>query len=58
LGELVFEFNNFRVNAPQKGCNRFFRGETLNPNVFVYLVKAVLIDGQKIIKKGDLTLLR
>jgi len=35
-----------------------FRGEELNPAVFVYLAEIEFIDGEVILYKGDVTLMR
>ncbi len=55
-GELLFENYNFQPNDPAFGWNGMFRGEQLNPGVFVYWAEVEFIDGVKQIVKGDVTI--
>lgn len=57
-GTLVFEQKDFSPNDPANGWDGMFRGDLLNPGVFVYQVKVKFIDGQVMLYKGDLTLVR
>lgn len=57
-GELVFEGFNFQPNDPDYGWNGMFRGEMMNPAVFVYLAEIEFIDGEVIQYKGDISLVR
>jgi len=52
-GEKVFETTNI-----DQGWNGKFRGKEMNKAVFVYYLEATFIDGSKITKKGDVTLIR
>ncbi len=52
-GELVFETGN-----PSAGWNGTFRGTPMNTAVFVYFLNATLSNGERISKKGNLTLIR
>lgn len=53
-GQLVFE-----TNDPNNiGWDGTFKNEILNPGVFVYYMDVECIDGQRTIKKGNITLLR
>ncbi len=55
-GELVFTAEDFQPNLPDHGWDGFFKGEKLNPNVFVYYAEIEFIDGLIKIYKGDVTL--
>ena len=57
-GTQVFEQKNFQPNDPSKGWDGKFRGDLLNPAVFVYQARVRFIDGEKILYKGDITLIR
>ncbi len=53
-GAMVFETENIR-----EGWDGTFKGQALNPGVFVYYVEAPCpLDGSRILKKGNITLLR
>lgn len=55
-GELVFADAGFQPNLPDHGWDGFFKGEKLNPNVFVYYAEIEFIDGLVKVYKGDVTL--
>lgn len=57
-GELMFEKTNFPPNIPQEGWDGTFRGRTLNPGVFVYVVEFRTPNGFVEILKGDVTIIR
>ena len=57
-GELVYEGFNFQPNDPDNGWDGKFRDEMMNPGVFVYLAEIEFIDGEVILYKGDITLVR
>ncbi len=53
-GQMVFE-----TNDPENiGWDGTFKGQELNPGVFVYYMDVECINGERTIKKGDITLLR
>ncbi|MFA7274883.1 MAG: gliding motility-associated C-terminal domain-containing protein [Crocinitomicaceae bacterium] len=52
-GELVFETTDI-----SKGWDGTFNGKLMDPDVYDYYLKAVCIDGQENIIKGNVTLLR
>lgn len=56
-GEMVFQVYDFPPNDPQYGWNGLHRGEKMNPGVFVYWTEVELIDGTKVLLKGDVTLM-
>ncbi len=57
-GETVFELQNFQPNDPGIGWNGTFMGEELDPAVFVYFAEVTFIDGEIILYKGDVTLVK
>ncbi|MCC7467527.1 MAG: gliding motility-associated C-terminal domain-containing protein [Saprospiraceae bacterium] len=57
-GEMVFERQAFLPNAPDLGWDGSFRGEPVNPGVFVWYAKVLLPDGRSLALKGDVTVLR
>ncbi|MBV6653704.1 MAG: gliding motility-associated C-terminal domain-containing protein, partial [Mameliella sp.] len=56
-GNQVFLKTNFQPNAPQEGWDGTFRGEALDPAVFVFYAQLVLANGKVTTIQGDLTLL-
>ena len=57
-GEAVSVFNNIPVNDPNFGWDGTFRGQMMNPAVFVYVVEVLLLDGSTEVFEGDVTLMR
>jgi hypothetical protein len=57
-GEQVYENYNFPPNDPTLGWDGSFRGQEMNPAVFVYYAIVELIDGQEVLFKGDVTVVR
>ena len=57
-GEAVFEYYNFEPNDPTFGWNGHYRGEPLNPAVFVYMVEVEFVDDVVTLYKGDVTLMK
>ncbi len=57
-GEELFELTDFQANDITKGWDGFFRGEKMNPGVFVYFAEIEFKDGFKRIYKGDVALRR
>jgi gliding motility-associated-like protein len=55
-GETIFRAADFEPMDPQNGWDGTFKGETLNPQVFVYWAEIEFIDGLKVMYKGDVTL--
>jgi gliding motility-associated-like protein len=57
-GEQVY-FWDAPVSVDQwTGWDGTHNGERMNPGVFVYYLEVVLASGEKVFKKGDLTLIR
>ena len=52
-GELVFETTDQSV-----GWDGTFKGKPLDPDVYVYHMKAICVDGQETLFKGNISLLR
>lgn len=57
-GELVYERSDFVVNDPAVGWDGTFRGQPLNPGVFVWYMEAEYIDGYRETKRGQTTLIK
>jgi gliding motility-associated-like protein len=57
-GEAMFELFNFEPNNPSYGWDGTHRGKTLNPGVYVFVAEIEFIDGEVIVYKGDVSLMR
>lgn len=58
-GEKVFEESDLPPSPDgTPGWNGEFRGEDMNPAVFMYLVEVTFLDGQVLLYRGDVTLAR
>jgi gliding motility-associated-like protein len=57
-GNNVFENRDFRPNDLRSGWDGTFRGEPVNPAVFVWYAEVELVDGRNILLKGDVTVVR
>jgi gliding motility-associated-like protein len=57
-GEMIYQAENFQPNDPANGWGGLFRGEMMNPGVFVYWAEVEFVDGFKGFYKGDVTLFR
>ncbi|MFM8372815.1 MAG: gliding motility-associated C-terminal domain-containing protein, partial [Bacteroidota bacterium] len=57
-GEMVFTDANFQPNDPAHGWTGYHNGRLMTPAVFVYYAEISLIDGRKLLYKGDVTLVR
>ncbi|MCB0643254.1 MAG: gliding motility-associated C-terminal domain-containing protein, partial [Phaeodactylibacter sp.] len=57
-GEEVFAAYNFQPNDPTFGWDGSFRGQALDPAVFVYYAEIELIDGRREVVKGDVVLVK
>jgi gliding motility-associated-like protein len=55
-GNQVFYTENIPPNVPNLGWNGRFRGEPMNPAVFVWYAEVELLSGERIILKGDITI--
>ena len=57
-GDAVHEVRDFEKNDLSKGWNGTARGQDVNPGVFVYYAEVLFIDGETVLFKGDVTLVR
>ncbi|MEM1321014.1 MAG: gliding motility-associated C-terminal domain-containing protein [Bacteroidota bacterium] len=57
-GELLFADFNFQPNDPTHSWDGVFKGDLMNPAVFVYFAEIEFIDGTTKLFKGDVTLLK
>lgn len=57
-GEAMFEAFNFQPNDPGFGWNGTHRGREVNTGVYVFLAEIEFNDGETILYKGDVTLMR
>ena len=52
-GELVFETSEQGV-----GWDGYYKDKLLKPAVFIYVLEVTTLDGEEVVKKGDITLVR
>lgn len=57
-GNAVHEAFNFKPNTPSSGWDGTIRGDKANPGVYVYYAEILFKDGETILYKGDVTLVR
>ncbi|MEM6722654.1 MAG: gliding motility-associated C-terminal domain-containing protein [Bacteroidota bacterium] len=57
-GELVYQADNFLPNDPFFGWDGTFKGQLLDPSVFVYYAEITFVDGDTLIYRGDVVLVR
>ena len=57
-GEILYQQEDFPPNQTSEGWDGSFRGQPMNPGVYVYLVRVRLQNGEEKIFKGDVTLMR
>ncbi len=57
-GQTVFERNAISLNDPNSGWDGNYSGSQLPPDVFVYILETLCDDGQIMIIKGDISLVR
>jgi len=57
-GTLMFENKNFKPNDLSNGWSGDYRGDPVNPAVFVWWAEVELVDGRKLLLKGDVTVVR
>ncbi len=57
-GEVIHEGFNIQPNNSSFGWDGSFKGEIMNPGVFIYMVEIEFIDGRTQLYKGDITLLK
>jgi len=57
-GELVFQNKDFSPNDERIGWDGSFKGDFVQPGVFVYVAEVLFADGVVILYKGDLTVVK
>ena len=57
-GNLIWETNDMPLGVDQKGWDGFFGGKLLSPDVYAFYVKVLFLDGEEVIYRGDITLIR
>jgi gliding motility-associated-like protein len=57
-GELLFENDNFGPNDERLGWDGYFKGDVVQSGVYVYVTEVLFVDGEVLLYKGDLTVLR
>ncbi len=59
-GEMVYEEKNYKPNNDDysEGWDGTFRGRSLNPGVYVYLVQVRFVDGRELLYRGDVTIVK
>lgn len=58
FGQLVFERDNLQLNDASSGWDGTFKGEKLNPGVFVYVTSMICDDNKRFQLSGNITLLK
>ena len=54
----MFELFNFQPNTPALGWNGTHRGQEMNSGVYVWMAEVEFIDGEVVLFKGDVALMR
>jgi gliding motility-associated-like protein len=57
-GEMVYEANDFALNDPLVSWDGTFRGQPMNPAVFVWVLEVEYLDGEREVLHGQTTLIR
>jgi len=57
-GNLIFQRSDFQPNDESLGWRGDFRGSPMNPAVFAWWAEVEFVNGQRVLLKGDVTLLR
>ena len=57
-GELLYEGTDLTPGTPTEGWDGNFRGQPMNPGVFIYIFEVRFIDGEIRQYSGDVTLIR
>jgi hypothetical protein len=55
---MVYEGQNLALNDESQGWDGDYKGQPLNPGVFVYLAEIEFIDNSVLQFEGDITLIR
>lgn len=57
-GTQIWEKQNFQPNNPTEGWDGTYQHDALNPGVFVWWAEVLLVNGQKILLEGGVTIVR
>ncbi len=57
-GEMVYEAKDFALNDPNTGWDGNFRGQPMDPGVFIWVLEVEYVDGAREVYKGNTTLIR
>ena len=57
-GDMVFEKLDFQPNDPAFGWNGKRQNRILQPAVYIYYAEIEFTDGEVLVKKGDITLIK
>ncbi|MBL7719539.1 MAG: gliding motility-associated C-terminal domain-containing protein [Flavipsychrobacter sp.] len=57
-GEKVFERSNFFTNEPKDGWDGTYKGKDCNPDTYAYFVQFLCGNGQRIMVKGDINIVK
>ncbi len=57
-GDRVFHRTDFAPNQPELGWDGYFRGELMNPAVFVWTAEVEFLDGELLFLTGEVVLMR
>jgi gliding motility-associated-like protein len=57
-GESMYEGFGFLPNSPAQGWDGRHRGEMLNAGVYIYMAEILFSDGETLVYKGDVVLMR
>lgn len=57
-GEMVYQAENFSPNDPSYGWDGSFNGTLMTVGVYAYFAEIELLDGEVVMYKGDVTLVR
>ena len=57
-GEMVYEAKNFAFNDENTGWDGTFRGQEMDPGVYIWILEVEYVDGATEVYKGNTTLIR
>jgi gliding motility-associated-like protein len=57
-GNLVYDGKNLPLSAPERGWDGTWKGTPLAPDVFAFVAVVRFIDGEDVIYKGDITIVK
>mgnify|MGYP006879643167 CR=1 FL=1 len=58
LGNKVFENYDTPLNNPDHGWDGRFKGQMMSPGVYGWVVEVEFVDGERMVYKGNTTLIR